>query len=41
MPTTDSNIFCTADIEQLKLVTVGEVWVVAARFVLWRVKVDL
>jgi len=35
MLATDSNTLCTADIEQWKLVTVGEVWVVAASFVLW------
>jgi len=38
MLTTDSNTLFTADTEQLKLVTVGEVWVVAESFVLWSVK---
>jgi len=38
MLATDSNTLCITDIEQWKLVTVGEVWVVAASFVLWTEK---
>jgi hypothetical protein len=38
MLTMDSYTVCTADREQWKLVTVGNVWVVAASFVLWIVK---
>jgi hypothetical protein len=41
MLTTDSNTLCTADIEQWKLVTAGEVWVMAVGFVLWAIKVNL
>jgi len=38
MLATDSNTLCITDIEQRKLVTVEEVWVMAASFVLWAVK---
>jgi hypothetical protein len=38
--TTDNNTLCTADMEEWKLVNVGEVWVVAVSFVLWTVKCE-
>jgi len=38
---TDSNTLCITDIERWKLVTVGEVWVMAASFVLWTVKSEV
>jgi hypothetical protein len=41
MLTTDSNTLCTADREQWKLVTVGEVWGVTVGFVLWTVKSEI